>query len=251
MSDRTGAEGDEGPGDAESEAPEALRQRLFGWMSISVAAFIMSATATGINIYYAFQGSEIAIQEPDSVLLYRDGEGEAAVLSVAMRIEAVNTAGGYGDVVQETSLSVGNSPARFAQQGQASPTFSANADELAGKCGLGQSCVANEGLVVVQRSDEIMDLAGGSAKAFTPFYWLVNQNCEGSRSDCRRWKNFTAAAPLISGRAPEFRMHVRLQEDGERTITCVTRQIDFDYLESVGWTQIPCVETRVEGAPLF
>ena len=225
-------------------------QRWFGWMSISVAAFVMSVSATAINVYYGLQGSEVTIREPRHVLLYRDGQGASSVLAVAVRFDAINTASDYGDVVLDTELAIGSSEGRFALEGAASPSFTVDAEAAAADCGLGQSCVANQGLVVVQRSDEIMDLPGGAAKVFTPFFWLIRDSCNGSEMECEPWSDFETSARRL-GSAPEFRLHLRFQQDGERTIICRTKAIDFGYLVDIGWTQLPCVETSVEGAPVL
>ena len=41
--------------------------------SLSLAAFVMSLGITLINIYYAMRGSEIAVDQPRQIILYRDG----------------------------------------------------------------------------------------------------------------------------------------------------------------------------------
>jgi hypothetical protein len=235
--------------DENEDSAATERRKRFGWMSISVAAFMMSATATGLNIYYALKGSEITVQKPRHVLLYRDGEGENAVLSVAMRLEAINTASDYGDVILDTRLSISDGSAQFAHEGQASPAFTANAEEAAAKCGIGQSCIGTNGLVVVQRSDQIMDLSGGAAKAFTPYFWLIKNSCDQAAADCARWDDFDSASEILASDAPEFRVHINFQKDGDRTIICTTPQVDREYLTEFGWTQLPCLEAQVDGEP--
>lgn len=223
--------------------------RLPGWVSISAAAFLMSATATGINIYYAAQGAEITIQPPTHVLLYRDGEGDNSVLSVAIRFVAINTSSNYGDLILKTATSTGDLSRSFPQEGLAKPVFTGKAEAAAANCSLGQSCVGVNGLMVMQDSEEIMDLPGGSAKSFTPYYWLLAQDCDDGDTECSRWANFNTAKAELARENPVFQIDVKFQEDGERSIMCETRQIDVDYLSEIGWTQIPCVSSSVEGAP--
>lgn len=240
----------DGKDSTNSETADGLakhKRPLTGWISISLAAFIMSATTTLLNTYFALQGSEISIQKPQHVLLYRDGVGENAVLSVAMRLEAINTASSYGDVVLDTHLSVGQGRESFAQEGQASPAFTTNAQVAAQRCPLDQSCVIADGLIVVQRNDQIMDLPGGAAKALTPYFWLVEQSCSGAQNDCARWRDFTSASQGLQQWPITFRVKINFRKDGERTIVCVTPPLDGEYLADIGWTQLPCTEARVEG----
>lgn len=223
----------------------------FGWLSVSLSAFIMSFSATMINVYYALRGAEIVVQPPRHVLLYRDGTGESAVLSVAIRLELINTAKDYGDVLLDTRFIPYPGGPEFIQEGIAQPTFTPDAAEEVKKCTLGSSCIGLDGLLVIQRSDVIMDMPGGSAKALTPYYWLVPYGCQGPSAKCAAFGNFDQAVAKIGSGPLDMRIRLRFQGDGEREIICRGAKIDAAYLTEIGWTQVACDVAEVSKPGLF
>ncbi len=226
-------------------------RRRFAWVTLSLSAFIMSLTATLINVFYAVQGSEITIQPPRQILLYRDGEGENSVLSAAIRLELINTAKDYGDVLLGARLAPSPEGPEFLQEGLAQPAFTAKAEEEAANCELGASCTGLNGLVVIQRSDIIMDMPAGSARALTPYFWLVQHSCEGAAQKCRAFSDFDRAVAELARKPLDIRLRVKFQNDGEREITCRGAKIDAEYLREIGWTQVACTEAKVTGDSLF
>ena len=229
----------------------AIRRR-FAWLSISLSAFIMSLAATLINVFYAAQGAEIVVQPARQILLYRDGESDGAVLAAAMRIELINTASNYGDVLVRSQLVGGKDGPVFAQEGLAQPAFTDQAQDAAANCELGARCVAQQGLIVIQRSDSIMDLPAGSARALSPFFWLVEHSCEGGTKGCEDYADFDRAVDVLSsGDGLDLRVRLTFHDDGEREISCRTGRIDAGYLREIGWTQLACIESTVSGDTLF
>jgi hypothetical protein len=242
----TQGEPDNDPG---SGAPE--RKRRFAWLSISLSAFIMSFTTAMINVYYALRSSEVVVQPPRHVLLYRDGEGEQAVLSAAVRLELINTAKDYGDVLLETRLVPFPGEPAFVQEGVAQPAFTPDSAKAVSDCALGSSCVGLDGLVVIQRSDVIMDMPGGSAKALTPYFWIVPYGCEGDQAKCAAYGNFDQAVSRLAAKPINLQIKLRFQNDGERDIICRGGKLDAEYLRDVGWTQLACEEAAVTKPGLF
>lgn len=230
--------------------PETVKRR-FGWVSISLSAFIMSLTATLISAYYGFQGAEVVVQSPERILLYRDGVGESSILSMAVRTEMINTASGYGDVLLDASLVPARGAPAFSQEGLVTPAFTQNAEEAAKGCELGASCIGLPGLLLVHRSDQVMDLPSGAARAIVPYFWLSPSSCEGEEAACARFATFDQAVSALAERPLEIRMRLRFHSDGERELTCRSSKLDAAYLREIGWTQLGCTEAAVSGDPLF
>jgi len=242
----------EAAGNTPPEASEGTeRKRRFAWVTLSLSAFLMSLTATLINVFYSVQGSEIAVQVPRQVLLYRDGTGENSVLSVAIRLELINTAKDYGDVLLGATLAPRPDGPQFLQEGLAQPVFVADAEAEAGNCELGASCTPLPGLLVIQRSDSIMDMPAGSARALTPYFWLVQHSCEGPARACETYSDFDRVVSELAKAPLAMRLRVKFQNDGEREIVCQGPKIDADYLKEIGWTQVTCTEGKVTGDGLF
>ena len=105
--------------------------------SLALSAFIMSVTITLINAFYSVRGSEIVLLEPEQVILYRDGEGDQAVLAFAMQLPMINAAGGqHGDVMLKADLQPGSDSPRFRYQAVVTPVFT-NIPNAADRCDLG------------------------------------------------------------------------------------------------------------------
>lgn len=207
--------------------------------SLSLAAFVMSLTITLINVYYAARGSEVAVDPPSQLILFRDGSGEASVLTIAARLEMINTADGYGDVVKDASVSLAGGGERFAYQGTLRTVFTGS-EIQAPDCELGLRCINLPGLHVIERSDEILDLPSGAAKSFYLSFPIVAWNCEGASPKCGGFDTFTKASQSLSVSGLAASIKVRFHSDGERTLTCGTRNLDLNYLAKVGWLSIPC-----------
>jgi hypothetical protein len=108
---------------AEAEEDEASEggggSRRFPRVTLALSAFIMSLVVTLISAYYALQGPEVLVRPPEQILLYRDGEGEQSILGFGIRLDMINGASDYGDVMLEAELS----PVSFDYQTVLRPVF--------------------------------------------------------------------------------------------------------------------------------
>lgn len=208
--------------------------------SLSLAAFVMSLGITLINVYYAMRGSEIAVDQPRQIILYRDGEGSASVLTAAVRVDALNVADGYGDVLKEATLSFDHDRSSFEYQGTIKTVFVGESKAASPPCELGLRCLTLPGLFVVERSDEILDVPSGAARAYQLTFPAVQWNCRGSDPRCKSFGNFATSLRLIHGRDLAARVKLRFHGDGSRTLECRAANFDASYLAKIGWVSISC-----------
>lgn len=208
--------------------------------SLSLAAFVMSLGITLINVYYAMRGSEIAVDQPRQIILYRDGDGAASVLTAAVRVDAINVADGYGDVLKDASLSFDSGRASFDYQGTIKTVFVGESKAASPPCELGLRCLTLPGLFVVERSDEILDVPSGAARAYQLTFPAVQWNCRGADPRCSAFGSFADSARLLDGRDLSVRVKLRFHSDGARTLECRAARFDAAYLAKVGWVSIPC-----------
>lgn len=212
--------------------------------SLSLAAFVMSLGITLINVYYAMRGSEIAVDQPRQLILYRDGTGAASVLTAAMRIDAINVADGYGDVLKEASLSFDDGASSFDYQGTIKTVFAGEPTAASPPCELGFRCLTLPGLYVVERSDEILDLPSGAARGFQLAFPAVQWNCQGRPRACGGADSFAGAVRMLGAKNPTARVKLRFHSDGERVLTCRMARPDVAYLAKVGWVSVTCAGSR-------
>lgn len=215
--------------------------------SLSLAAFVMSLGITLLNIYYSVRGSEIAVDQPRQIILYRDGEGAASVLAAAVRIDAINVADGYGDVLKDARLSFDGGASDFDFQGTIKTAFVGASKAASVPCELGMRCLALPGLFVIERSDEILDLPSGAARAFQLSFPAVQWNCRGAAPACASMGSFGDALRRIGGRDLTARVRLRFHSDGERILTCRMARPDVAYLAKVGWVSVPCKDSSPGG----
>lgn len=210
--------------------------------SLSLAAFVMSLGITLINVYYAMRGSEIAVDQPRQIILYRDGEGAASVLTAAVRVDAINIADGYGDVLKDARLSFDGGRSDFDFQGTIKTVFVGDSKATIPPCELGLRCLTLPGLYVIERSDEILDLPSGAARGFHLSFPAVEWNCRGATQTCGAMGSFDDALRRMGDRDLTARIRLRFHSDGVRTLTCQVARLDIAYLSKVGWVSVPCMD---------
>lgn len=215
--------------------------------SLSLAAFVMSLGITLINVYYSMRGAEIAVDPPRQIILYRDGNGAASVLAAAVRIDAINIADGHGDVLKQASVSFDGGRSSFEYQGTIKTVFVGDTNTNSSPCEIGLRCLTLPGLFVVERSDEILDLPSGAARAFQLSFPTVKWNCQGEPKACARAGGFGETLAAIAGRDLTARIELRFHSDGTRTLNCRLLQPDMAYLAKVGWISVPCHGRPVTG----
>lgn len=212
--------------------------------SLSLAAFLMSLSITLINIYYSMRGAEIAVDAPAQIILYRDGTADASVLTAAVRFDMINVSDGYGDVLKTASLSIDGGRSRFEYEGSLRTVF-ASAGQKAAACELGLRCLQLNGLYVIERTDEILDMPGGAARAFNLSFPLVSWNCEGQgRTACDGFGSFPKSLSMLPSKGLSATLRLRFHSDGERTLICMTGPLNREYLEKVGWISAPCKNAK-------
>jgi hypothetical protein len=77
----------------------------------------------------------------------------------------INSASGHSDVILDAALAPRLGGASFRYQGEITPLFTGDATAAAKGCALSSRCVALPNLLLVERSDQLVDLPGGSARA--------------------------------------------------------------------------------------
>ena len=212
--------------------------------SLSLAAFVMSLSITVINVYYAMRGSELAVDPPAQLILYRDGTGDASVLTAAVRFDLINVSDGYGDVLKQAAISFDGGRSGFEYQGTVRTVLAGNAAETGGDCELGLRCLQLPGLYVVERSDEILETPGGAARAFNLSFPLVSWNCAGGDQACGRFGTFAQSVGTLSAGGLTATVRLRFHSDGERRLKCTTGAANLDYLRKVGWISLACREAQ-------
>lgn len=212
--------------------------------SLSLAAFLMSLSITLINIYYALRGAEIAVDPPAQLILYRDGTGDASVLTAAIRVDMINVADGYGDVLKTASTSFQSNRTTFEYEGTLKTVFTGG-DQKIPDCELGLRCLQLPGLYVIERTDEILDIPSGAARAFNLSFPLISWNCGGAGGkDCTRFGSFSESVAALPSKGLSLTVRLKFHNDGDRKLTCETGPLSREYLQKVGWISLPCGSSR-------
>ena len=103
---------------------EAARDAWHTRITIGAAGFFLAVMLAAINAIAALRGSTIVVQPPEQVLLYRDGEGENAVLTMAVRLAMINAADSQqGDVLMEAAMTPITGGPSFKFTGIVKPVF--------------------------------------------------------------------------------------------------------------------------------
>jgi hypothetical protein len=238
---------DDPPGSPEQMEREAWYRRI----SVGAAGFFLAVMLSVINTFYSIRGAVIVVQPPEQVVLYRDGDGDKAVLTLAMRVAMINaTDSQHGDVLMEAAISPMKNGPKFAYAATVQPVFTS--DPRAGDdCEIGARCIAHNGFLAIERTDQIIDIPGAAVKAPYFAYPIASWNCDGDAAACDKFANFDTAVTALAKAPSDFTVRVEYYSDGDRTLTCRGRAIDVNYLRSRGWMTISCKEASVEGAPFF
>lgn len=226
------------------------RKRAKQVMSLAQSGFLLSAVLAIINVFYAIQGSTIVVQKPEQVILYRDGEGASAVLTMAMRLAMINTTTQAGDVLMTARLVPVRGGPSFAYAATVKPVFTRDAD-TARQCQLGARCIVHPGLVAIEHGDDIIDLPGGSVRGAYLSYPMAGWNCEGTDKACTQFGDFAAAVRSIGGKPLAVTVRINFYGDGHRDLYCATNPVNARYLAQKGWVTMSCQSSAVFGAPWF
>lgn len=234
-----------------AQQAEAPPRRRIWKPTLAQAGFIMSVTLALINVYYAVRGSVMVVHPPKQIILYRDGEGDRAVLMLALRLETINAAdSSHGDVLTNATIKPARGEPEFAYGGTIKPVFTSDTD-AGQKCSVETRCVALKGLLAIEQQDEILSIPGGGVLGTTLVYPLTGWNCGGAKAACARFETFPAAVTAIAGKPLDVRIKLSFYGDGNRELRCRTRPVDARYLTTSGWTTMSCTEASVSGGPLI
>lgn len=240
-------------------AAVAASQRQGRWLSvpqenvIALCALVLSLIVATINVYYAMRGPEVVVQQLDQVLLFRDGDladdptkPDSAVLTVAVPLMMINAASAeHGDVMTEATLKLADEGGRYRYQTLVLPIFTQDAPAAREKCEVGTRCIVFDDLVLVERTDEIVDVPGGSAKSRYLSFPLGPFNCEGPEAACALYPHFREALKALDGKPASLTLELDFHSDGKRIITCEAPVTDLSYLRDNGWTALRCEKSEV------
>lgn len=241
------------PNDPTTHYPPRRRKRDIAYRLVSTgsAGFLLAVTLATINAFYALRGSVIVVQPPQQVLLYRDGEGEHAILTIAMRLAMINAADAqHGDILMRAAIAPSENGPSFQFSGVVQPVFTDN-PAAEKKCDIGVRCTKLRGLLTIERDDEIVDIPGGSVRSPYLAYPVSGSNCEGSAQQCAKFGNFEQSIAALDNKSSKFTVLVKYYRDGNRKITCEGRAIDLAYLRKTGWMTISCRQTDITGIPFL
>ncbi len=219
-------------------------------MSLAQSGFLLSAVLAIINVFYAIQGSTLVVQKPEQVILYRDGEGAKAVLTMAIRVAVINTTTQAGDVLMTARLTPIRGGPAFAYAATVKPVFTRDAD-TARQCELGARCIVHPGLVAIEHSDDIIDIPGGSVRGVYLSYPMAAWNCEGAEKACDTFADFGTATRALAGKPLDVTVRVNFYADGHRDLRCLTNPVNAAYLAEKGWVTMSCQSAAIYGAPWF
>ena len=236
---------------ASAPPPEPERKPWHRRLNLAISAFIMSVTITLINAFYSVRGSEVIVLEPEQVILYRDGEGEYAVLGLAIGLPMINAGGGHqGDVLLKADIQPGNAAPRFRYMAVVTPVFT-DVPNAAERCALGQRCVPLPGLLIMETPNEVVDIPGGSARSRAFSFVASTGTCARPHARCAAYGNFDQAIRQLGTAPIQFTVRLEFYGDGDRTIECRTDAADLRYLREIGWVGLACRAASVRGAPLL
>lgn len=236
---------------AAAAASAPPRKPWYRKLTLSIAGFTLSVTLALINLFYAVRGSDIAVQPPAQLILYRDGDGAKGVLTLAVRLAMVNADASHGDVLMKAALSPAPGAPRFDFLSTVKPVFT-SAPDAASRCDIAARCVAHPGLLMIEQEDQILDIPGGAVRGSYLTFPIVGWNCTAKAATaCARYANFDAAADGLAGRPLDVTIRLDFFSDGHRDLRCVTKPLDAAYLAQKGWSTLRCREASVKGGPLL
>lgn len=226
-----------------------LRSGRYGWISLSLAAFIISLSVALTNAYVALRGPRIEVTQPKTVILYRDGNGARSVLGVAIRIDAINASANYSDVLTEAWLTPTAGGPSFEADGTVDAVFTPNVRELAKSCPMGARCIPEDHLLLIQHPDSLVELPPGSARAINLSIPITFSNCSRS-SGCPDYRTADQVIKVIAKGALNLRLNLLFHSDGRRTVLCHGVKLDEAFFQRVGFVSMNCSREKTSDSLL-
>lgn len=212
----------------------------------SAAALLLSVTLALISAVEAIRGSEIVTPPPERVLIFRDATAGGTVMWLAVKQSFINVAGNeHGDLLRRAELRLAAPDGRqtsFAYNSLLEPVMVDDPKAALDRCELTARCLALDGLLIVDRSDRLVDLAGGAARGEYLGFALSGSECRGRDGGCAAFADAASVLKALAGRPLMLELDLRFQKDGRRRLRCRTHALDAGYVEKVGWTSLACME---------
>lgn len=212
------------------------------WL-IAVAAFLLSLVVAIVSFGNVIVGPQIDVLPPESVFLYREGNGNSSVVSIAIRLRMINRAASYNDVVIASSLFLSGESVRFDNSSRVSLIFTENRDSRS-VCAPGARCIARRGMAITELQDDMVVIPAGGASGHFFSYRLV---CGGGR-DCQRYRDVGTTLRTLRNKELDLIILIQLNQDGARIVRCRAGPIDAKDFPSRGWQGLRCNRSTVSGA---
>lgn len=225
------------------EESTATKRRII--ITSGGAAFLLALAGVIWASWGGIRGPQIEVGRPTGIFLYREGRAESSAISVAVRIPMTNRSN-YNDFVRGASLSIGGQDAIFENSGQVRMDFIEN-DDSSALCRPQTRCLALKRLAVTDVQDDNMEVpARGFRSGFLSFRLVCSQG-----QDCSRYRNSEASLLSLRERPLDIVIRIQFSEDGQREVRCRTGPINVQYVRSVGWQGLRCIEASVQGASRY
>ena len=199
----------------------------------------MSLAITLIKSIMQMRARKSRYDPPAPVDPYRDGEGDASVLTAAVRFDMINVRR-LCDVLKQAVISFDKGRSDFDYQGSVRTVLAGNAAAVGTDCELGMRCLQLPGLYVVERSDEILETPAGAARAFNLSFPLVSWNCAGDDAACKRFGISPVGGALPAG-LRRCRLRFTAMASGGYA---ADGRADLDYMRKVGGSASPAGKRR-------
>ena len=232
---------------SENASPQSWRR----YLSLGLAAFILSITIALINVFYFLRGAEITVLAPEEVILFRDMGDGSGVLSFAVPVSMINGARDRGDVMLDAELRVFAGGPDFQFEAAVRPIYSnphVPCESAATRC------IALPGITIVESEDDLISVPGGAALARHLSFAMTPSRCLGEARDCARYAQLPLAGRTIARHRLSLRVRLNFHDDGQRIIECdvgILSREQRDWFRANGWVTLPCARSEVSGEPFF
>lgn len=217
------------------------------------ASFMLSLAVFSVAGLNAFRGSQMVVLPVEQVLLYRDGVGDRATLSMALPVKMINAAGrDYGDVMVDAQVTIApkrpGGALQFGLQTFVEPVFALDPNGPSPVCSYDVRCVALKGTWIIERPAALLDVPGSSSRTQWLGFRLESALCKGDSARCAQFYNFDSATRALgTGAGLRFDATLAFHGDGTFKVSCIVNEANqggraaiIDYLRSRGWTNLTC-----------
>jgi hypothetical protein len=227
---------------------ENERRKLEFSVIISLVSLLLSAVAAGAAVYAYARNSNVEVQEPHMLYLYRDGPAGKGILKAALNVTMINTADAkYGDALMDARVRLGASPRQWTEEATASVSIAAAAPVVPPACPAGTRCVANGGFLAEERDFMPISLAGGGIETVTLVFPVTATRCHGDAAQCAKVGSFDVEVARQVTKRMSVTLDLQFLQDGSKTVVCELEGIDLQYLLTRGFVSRTCKPERGDG----